>query len=70
MDTFLIIFVYMGIGGLLAGVVDKNQVEKCDEHLPAAEIFYISAAWPAIITYSYTTTEVSDPSDICNVEEG
>jgi len=58
-----ILFLYLCVGGLIAGVVDRYWVNKCDRHVPDAAIAMVGVLWPVFIVAGITTKSTTAGAD-------
>lgn len=66
------VIVYLMIGGLFAGAVDRSHVEDCDEHIDPYRLQRVMVLWPAIITAAIVTkqtTETKTEKFFCSKKE-
>lgn len=63
MDNKLFFIIYLIIGGIFAGSVDRHAVTKCNTHANFQDSGFMIVAWPGVITAALITKSTGE--DIC-----
>ena len=62
MNKYFAMFVYLLVGGYVAGGCDRIRVDRCDKHIPLADIVLISVAYPVLIVAGLNTKKTINES--------
>ena len=55
------VFLYLVIGGVFAGLVDRDHVEKCGIHTNFNDAMIVAIVWPAALTAAMLTKKTGEP---------
>jgi hypothetical protein len=55
------LFIYLIVGGIFCGFVDRESVKQCNEHIDDAAVVIIVILWPAVIPMALITKETTTP---------